>query len=243
MRKIFIVTLSTVLLTALAGCADDVSGGTASGGMEEYVQISSAGAEDGLPDQTSVTLQDSSDVTYADTVYLQDQNILERSDTALANGISHAVLDMECTQAFGSRKLENLSDWIAVDANGNLTTEESYLFMTIQFTNTTDRPVEIYRNQGGIYAISSEKEILEYSSAAVYYDEPWNKGEEGEVFHWVLEPGESITSEIGWLLPAWEEVKSDFGTDRSWSLYYGVMVDSSREYPENLYINLEMKME
>lgn len=56
---------------------------------------------------------------------------------------------MECTQAFGSRKLENLSDWIAVDANGNLTTEESYLFMTIQFTNTTDRPAEIYRNQGG----------------------------------------------------------------------------------------------
>lgn len=243
MRKIFIVTLSTVLLTAMAGCAGDVSGGTASGGMEEYVHTSSAGAEDGISDQTTVTLQDSSDVIPADTVYLQDQNMLGRSDTALVNGISHTVLDLECTQAFGSRKLENLSDWIAVDANGNLTTEESYLFMTIQFTNTTDQRVEIYRNQGGIYAISPEKEILEYSSAAIYYDEPWNRGEEGEVFHWVLEPGESITSEIGWLLPAWEQVKNDFGADRSWSLYYGVMVGSGREYPDNRYIDLEMKME
>lgn len=185
------------------------------------------------------------DIYIEPPAFTQPQNLLKRSDTATVNGISYTVQDIQYTREFGSRNLENLNDLSrdGIDKNGNLLGNESYMFLTIEFTNTTDQAVEISRNQGGIRAISPELEVLQYGIEAVYCDPAWDKGTDSETFHWLLQPGESITSEICWLLSSREETMGEYGAGENWSLYFEAEANSSLDDPENLFIDLEMMAE
>lgn len=172
------------------------------------------------------------------------QNLLSLTDTATGNGISYSVLDVQRTKEFGSRTLENLNDLSTegTDENGNLLGDEDYLFLTIQFTNTTDQTVEILRNQGGLRIINSEGRVLHCNSETVYCDQKWDSGTPGEAFHWVLAPNESVTSEMGWIVWGRSETsKALLGDSGDWSLYYEVEV--SDDSSENYFIDLELKVE
>lgn len=170
------------------------------------------------------------------------KNLLSLTDTATSNGISYSILDVQWTKEFGSRTLENLNDLSreGTDKQGNLLGNEDYLFLTIQFTNTTDQTVEILRNQGGLRIINPEGQVLHCNSETVYCDQKWDGGTPGEMFHWVLAPNEAVTSEIGWIV--WgrnETIKTLYGDSGNWSLYYEVEV--SDDSTENYFIDLEVE--
>ena len=170
------------------------------------------------------------------------KNLLSLTDTATSNGISYYILDVQWTKEFGSRTLENLNDLSreGTDKQGNLLGDEDYLFLTIQFTNTTDQTVEILRNQGGLRIINPEGQVLHCNSETVYCDQKWDGGTPGEMFHWVLAPNESVTSEMGWIIRGQSETsKALLGDSGDWSLYYEVEV--SDDSTENYFIDLEVE--
>ena len=172
------------------------------------------------------------------------KNLLGLADTATGNGISYSILDVQRTKDFGSRTLENLNELSrgGTDENGNLLGDDDYLFLTIQFTNHTDQTVEIQRNQGGLRAINSKGQVLYYDSETVYCDQKWDGGTPGEMFHWVLAPNESVTSEIGWVVWGWDETsKTLLKGDQDWSLYYEVEASDNRS--ENFFISLDQEAE
>lgn len=185
---------------------------------------------------------DAGDMELLPAVYAK--NLLSLSDTATGNGISYSILDVQRTKEFGDRTLENLMDLSldGTDEQGNLLGDEEYLFLTIQFTNTTDQAVEILRNQGGLREIDSEGRVLHCNSEAVYCEQKWEGGTPGEAFHWVLAPNESVTSEMGWLV--WkreEDFRELLGDSRDRSLYYEV--EASEDSSENYYIDLNLEAE
>ncbi len=194
---------------------------------------------DGQPSGASQPAQDSGTVTgtepddlpevYVPALYVSEEGILQIDDTAVVDGISYHVERVEYTEKFGDRDLTHLNDGLKpVDDQGSFVDGTRYLFLTITFTNTTDETREIWRNQGGIYTISSQMETIHVSGEAVYYDVYWEGGTGADCHHWVLEPGESVTSEVGWYVDiaaqkaeysSWEEC---FGSDGSIPLYYMV---------------------
>lgn len=265
--KILILVISLSLVT-LTGCSGDKpaqsqnsNGSTVqestqpqagNGGQDSAQQQTSNSGQDQEPAQTQadndgaqqapVTTPEEG-VAYEDeATYTESKNMLKSTDTATVNGISYSVSNIEHTQKFGSRKPENLADWLNVDGEGNLSGNDSYIFLTIHFTNTTDKEVEIYRNDGRICFISSDKEVKS-ASEAVYCDEYWKDGRESEVFHWILGPGESVTSEIGMLIHGREEILGVAGLDETWSMYYGVLAFDNLDHPDNLFIDLGLKFE
>lgn len=96
------------------------------------------------------------------------------------------------------------------DGQGNLTGSGCYVFCTIQFTNTTDEEIEFSRNNGSIHFLKEggiidgidANELMFFQEGGtydvIYMDEHWLGGMPSEIYHYVLGPGESITSEIGW---------------------------------------------
>lgn len=178
-------------------------------------------------------------VDYVDPEYTKTENLLKSSDTITYKGISYSVQKVERTQSFGNRKLENLkalNDWIKVDKKGNLSGEEHYIFITIKYTNTTDKEIEVNFNSGDISSISSEKEVLQYDTTLAYLDKLWTKGREDEKHHWKLEPNESVTREVGWYCTG----EDDYDPKLTWSLYYTPMWGGTSA-EECLYIDLGLE--
>lgn len=237
MKKFPLFLLALLLASVLTGC----------GHVEPAVPDSGLVRDpDAATEPSVVTVPtdagDAGDTELLPAVYAE--NLLSLTDTAIGNGISYSVLDVQRTKEFGSRTLENLNDLAAggTDGNGNLLGDEDYLFLTIQFANTTDKAVEILRNQGGLRIINSEGRVLHCDSETVYCDQKWDGGTPGEAFHWVLAPNESVTSEIGWIV--WgrgETSKALLGDGVGWSLYYEVEV--SDDSSENYFIDLGLKVE
>lgn len=189
------------------------------------------------PSVTSTPDYSSDDI--AQKEYVQDESIA--SDTAEVKGISYTILDAQYTKEFGSRNAENLTQLsiAEMDDQHTILDGHSYLFLTIQFTNISEESVEFSRNRE-IYAISADAEMLQFGIESVYCDEYWAGGTPSEGFHWVLPPGESVTSEIGWLINDWSEFFSEDEAriGRDWSLYYDVTgVTADDEYVEK-YISL-----
>lgn len=239
MKKFTLFLLMALLLTAaLAGCGHVEPAAPDSGLVLNPSAVTSEPSAVTAPDKAG----DTGDLELLPAEYAQ--NLLSLTDTATGNGISYSVLDVQRTKEFGSRTLENLNDLSTggTDGNGNLLGDEDYLFLTIQFTNATDKAVEILRNQGGLCIINSEGRVLHCNSETVYCDQKWDGGTPGEMFHWVLAPNESVTSEMGWIVWGRSETsKALLGDSEDWSLYYEVEV--SDDSSENYFINLELKVE
>ena len=240
MKKFPLFLLALLLASVLTGCGHVEPAAPDSGLVRD---------PDDATEPTVVTLPadtggtgDADDTELLPAVYAE--NLLSLTDTAIGNGISYSVLDVQRTKEFGSRTLENLNDLSTggTDGNGNLLGDEDYLFLTIQFTNTTDKAVEILRNQGGLRIINSEGRVLHCDSETVYCDQKWDGGTPGKAFHWVLAPNESVTSEIGWIVWGRSETsKALLGDGVGWFLYYEVEV--SDDSSENYFIDLGLKAE
>lgn len=240
MKKICLLLVAATLLVAVLTACSHVEPAAPSTGL--------------LQDPDAITTPEPSALTHSDkagdTGDLEllpaeyAKNLLRLTDTATGNGISYFILDVQRTKEFGSRTLGNLIDLSrnGTDEHGNLLRDENYLFLTIQFTNTTDQTVEILRNQGGLRMINSEGRVLPCDSEIVYCDQKWDGGTPGEVFHWILAPNESVTNEMGWIVRGWDETsKVLFGDSGDWSLYYEV--EASGDSAENYFIDLKLKVE
>lgn len=241
MKKFSLILLAAVLLaSALIGCGHGESDTPDNDSVQNTGTTIQEPSTATLPDDTSGDSDDSLELLPASYA----KNLLSLTDTATSNGISYSVLEVQRTKEFGSRTLENLIDLSrgGTDENGNLLGDEDYLFLTIQFTNTSDQTVEILRNQGGLRAINSEGQVLHYDSETVYCDQKWDGGTSGEVFLWALAPNESVTSEIGWIGRGWAErdetVKALLENSQDWSLYYEV--EASGDTNESFFIDLEL---
>lgn len=154
-------------------------------------------------------------------VYTSAEHMKPMSEPVTEEGITYQILSCEMTEKFGERKRENLEDLVAerIDKDGNLTDGSRYVFLTIQFTNTTDTEAEIYRNHGGIALFDEHYILCDLTIDAVYIDEKWTGGTPAEIFHYKLGAGESITSEIGWRV---DEVSLKAGGGK---LYYAAKFD------------------
>lgn len=253
--------------TAAAAWGDGVSGagtGETGGGSGDGTADSGApgargpeGGEGGGQARTeagkpAATDTDAPEVYEAEELFTRQENILSLSDSAAAWGISYKIEKVEYTESFGDRNLEHLQNYMPdaeTDSQGNLSGDFKYLFLTITFTNTTDEFREINRNAGGISVIGASLNTLDWSNDVVYYDLYWEEGGPQDFHHWGLEPGESATSEVGWVIEgcgrmtgADDTLAERMGTAGSYELYYHVkQFDSDNE--GSFFIDLGVKVE
>lgn len=200
----------------------------------------------------AATDTDAPEVYEAEELFTRQENILSLSDSAAAWGISYKIEKVEYTESFGDRNLEHLQNYmpdVETDSQGNLSGDFKYLFLTITFTNTTDEFREINRNAGGISVIGASLNTLDWSNDVVYYDLYWEEGGPQDFHHWGLDPGESVTSEVGWVIEgcgrmtgADDTLAERMGTAGSYELYYHVkQFDSDNE--GSFFIDLGVKVE
>lgn len=187
---------------------------------------------------------------YEPDFIIQKKCLLPKGDTAVIQetGISYSVQNVECSKEFGNRPLENLSDlsFAVTDEKSNLTGNKRYLFATIKFENISEKTLEINRNNGGPCVITSDYKCFPCGEA-VYVDQEWTNGTPEETFHWILKPGESVTSEIGWLIFEWENVQLPLISSGSQSLqgeplYYHAFLSDILSDAGNRYIDLGLRM-
>ncbi len=279
MKRKWVKTMAAALImTMLSGCADKASpepGGTAAaawgdsasgagtggtgaqnpgtgGGTDEAGGNTGDGqtpAEGGKPASIDTGEPEAYET---ETLYTQQENILPLSDSAAAWGISYKIEKVDYTESFGDRNLEHLENYlpnVETDSQGNLSGDFKYLFLTITFTNTTDEFQEINRNAGGISLIGASLNTLDWSNDVVYFDLYWEEGGPQQFHHWGLEPGESVTSEVGWVIEgcgrrteADDTLAERMGSAGPYELYYHVkQFDSDNE--GSYFIDLGVKVE
>lgn len=245
MRKKFVKVISAALImTMLSGCGaegvpdegavSDQKAGDGGSGEDIF-----AGDPDSAPGSSgeegdSGTPRPSSgsepQAYYMDEIYTEEENILPITRQAEAGGISYKIENVEYTENFGDRDQKHLTVFTPgaqADDKGNLSSGYKYLFLEITFTNTTDQTQEIYRTSNGIWVIGESLNTVAWVSDACYYDMDWEKGTESQKHHWVLEAGESVTSEIGWviescdsMLAADDALEGRMGSAGPYALYY-----------------------
>lgn len=196
---------------------------------------------------------DEPEVYEEETLYTQKENILPIAESAAAWGISYKIEKAEYTESFGDRNLEHLENYLSearTDSQGNLSGDYKYLFLTITFTNTTDEFQDINRNAGGIIVIGDSLNTLLWSNDVVYYDTYWEEGGAYQFHHWGLEPGESVTSEVGWVIEGCDSMTERegnalaerIGSAGPYELYYQVKkYDGDNE--GSFFLDLGVKVE
>nr|WP_304956032.1 hypothetical protein [uncultured Acetatifactor sp.] len=227
------------------------AGSQASGGLDGEGQTGEGQTGDG--GKPAPLENDEPEVYEDETLYTQKENILPIAESAAAWGISYKIEKAEYTESFGDRNLEHLENYLSearTDSQGNLSGDYKYLFLTITFTNTTDEFQDINRNAGGIIVIGDSLNTLLWSNDVVYYDTYWEEGGAYQFHHWGLEPGESVTSEVGWVIEGCDsmtEREGDalaerIGSAGPYELYYQVKkYDGDNE--GSFFIDLGVKVE
>lgn len=174
-------------------------------------------------------------------IYTSKNCIYPMSQPVTADGVEYQVLQCEVTSEFGNRNLDNLNyfyDDGGIDDKGNLTNDNRYVFLTIQYTNTTDTEIEIIRGSTGIFFLDEHYIVDDLIIDTVYIDEKRLEGPANESYYYYLAPGETISSEVGWIV-------SKETVDNHANIYYAVRQnDCWTEFggatdPDAIYIELE----
>lgn len=229
MKKNISTIVGVIILVGIccAGCASTNSENSRHSGI---IQENSTEEEGSLTNNDTVP-----EIDYGDASYVKKENLLLQQDIVNMNGISYQLISFEKTKNFGDRNLETLGDWFAedIDASGNLTTDKTYVFVTLCITNKTDQEMKVTRAPGRVMGIESDLEVLQVSEDTIYIDEYWTGGDPSDVYGYKLNPGESITSESGYLLDDTEiEVEGR-------TLYYEIPHSDDPSDTENKFISLE----
>lgn len=227
-KKIYLLCMITLIGTSFMGCQKQPSS-TKGSQVEQNMGDGTEKTQDSQMQSESEEIKEPELVEGEPyTIYVTKKNIYPMSEGKTVDGIMQQVLKCEVTRNFGNHKLANLAEYVRereivednvdlndiwnpnvlykIDGKGNLTGSGCYVFCTIQFTNTTDKEVEILRNNGKIYFLNENLLVQEEGGyEVIYMDELW-KGESSEAlsdeaYHYKLGPGESVTSEVGWVVP------------------------------------------
>lgn len=155
----------------------------------------------------SNTIVDESPTTFTqDAEYVEADDIISIDETVTIDGISYKIDSYEYTTEFGNRNKENVEDYLkdvyqgGIDDDYNLSNGNSYMFITLTITNNTDQETEIFRNTGCFYVIKDDLQKIQGTRDVIYIDSKWTGGEASEVFHYKLKSGESVTSELGYII-------------------------------------------
>ena len=204
--KIVKLTFMAIFMAMLSGCAGNTpvqgEGGAMQATGESGLVQNRTSEENGAENAASSDAVSPAPDT-VDDLYTREEDILPITQSASAGGISYEIENVEYTESFGSRNRENLNIFTPgadTDSEGNLSEGFRYLFLTITFTNITDQSREIIRTDNDISVIGDSLVTIPWATEACYYDADWTEGTENERHHWVLEPGATVTSEIGWVV-------------------------------------------
>lgn len=162
--------------------------------------------------------------------------------TATIDGISYKIDSYEHTTEFGNRNKDTVAEFLKdsyegnIDENYNLSNGYSYIFVTMAYTNNTDEQVEILRNAGAFYIINDDLERLQVGDpGGIYIDNYWTEGKENERYHYVLCAGESVKSEVGYI------IQDEWMSEDSKYIYYGIKgIDSKTNDKVQKYFKLEL---
>ena len=174
--------------------------------------------------------------------YVDENDIISTDDTATIDGISYKIDSYEHTTEFGNRNKDTVAESLKdsyegnIDENYNLSNGYSYIFVTMTYTNNTDEQVEILRNAGAFYIINDDLERLQVGDpGGIYIDNYWTEGKENERYHYVLGAGESVTSEVGYI------IQDEWMSEDSKYIYYCIEgIDSKTNDKVQKYFKLEL---
>lgn len=174
--------------------------------------------------------------------YVDENDIISTDDTATIDGISYKIDSYEHTTEFGNRNKDTVAESLKdsyegnIDENYNLSNGYSYIFVTMTYTNNTDEQVEISRNAGAFYIINDDLERLQVGDpGGIYIDNYWTEGKENERYHYVLGAGESVTSEVGYI------IQDEWMSEDSKYIYYCIEgIDSKTNDKVQKYFKLEL---
>lgn len=236
MKKKKITAIMAVIMMAagLSACSQSNAGLEGKSGIVKDEDSKTEG-DTGVVDQTPATY-------VLDAEYVNKDDIVSIDDTIEINGITYKIEKYEHTTEFGNRNKDTVADYLKdscegnIDENYNLSNGYSYIFVTMTYTNNTDEQVEILRNAGTFYIIKDDLERLQVGDpGGIYIDNYWTEGKENEIYHYVLGAGESVTSEVGYI------IQDEWMSEDSKYIYYCIEgIDSKTNDKVQKYFKLEL---
>ena len=207
-KKITAIMAVIMMAAGLSACSQSNAGLEGKSGIVKD-EDSKTESDTGVVDQTPATY-------VQDAEYVNKNDIISTDDTATIDGISYKIN--------------------SYDENYNLSNGYSYIFVTMTYTNNTDEQVEILRNAGAFYIINDDLERLQVGDpGGIYIDNYWTEGKENERYHYVLGAGESVTSEVGYI------IQDEWMSEDSKYIYYCIEgIDSKTNDKVQKYFKLEL---
>ncbi len=147
--------------------------------------------------------------------YVVKDNIFDADESVEVDGISYQIISISSGTELGNHRKEDvnyLTD--EVDEDGNFLGNNRFIWIELATKNENETKTEIVVSSNGFYCIGSDWEIFETGAEAVYIspkDTSFTKP--SEVFHCILEPGETRNICLGY----WIDKKNVDG-----HLYYGI---------------------
>lgn len=231
-KKLVSLLLAAALSFSAMGCGS-------TGNLQEENKTEEDAAQEQSIDTSGTDVSDSQPVTdEGEEVYRMNGQEAELQEALEWDGVTWVVSSMEITKELGNRPQDAFHFWgESLDDAGNLTGDESYLFITVSCKNSSGSQQEVLLNSNGFVVMDEAGRLFETGSEARYI----SKKQEGndsldKIFHYVLKDGEETgLIEIGYII----EDSFVSGYD---SLYYCVGIQGSQlGNPDNRYIKVDVK--
>lgn len=229
-KRLFTVFLTVFLSFSMMGCE------TVRNVQDEDKTDESVTKNQNM-DNPDISVSVSQSVTYeGEEVYIKDGQEVGLNAEIEQDGCIWMVSFIEITKELGNRSQTDFNYWgESIDALGNLTENQSYLFVTVSCRNSSGSVKEVLLNSNGFVAVDKAGQLFETGSEARYISKKQDgNGSLEKVFHYILEDGEETgLIEIGYIIE--DSVVNDYN-----NLYYCVgMQGSQLGNPENRYIKVD----
>ena len=229
-KKLVSLLLAVSLSFAVMGCGN-------TGDVQEEEKTNTNRTADQDMDMSGTDASSGGAVTYeGEAFYMKDGQVAGLQEEIIWDGCIWTVSSMELTKELGNRSQADVNYWgEAVDELGNLTGDESYLFVTVSCKNSSGSVQEVLLNSNGFVTVDEAGQLTEVGGEARYISKKQDgNNSPAKAFHYILEDGE----ETGWIEIGYILEDSDF--DDGNKLYYCVgRQGSALGNPENRYVEVD----